>query len=79
MTIDPKTTLRDAHVSTELLHEADLFLQRKNFSNTRTLRKKLNISGCRAGAVFRRLGWLPYASTRNNRTYQRQEIKNVRR
>ena len=70
---------REPHVSAELLHEADLFLQGKNFSNTRTLRKKLNISGQRAGAVFRRLGWLSYADTRNSRTYQRQKIKNVRR
>ena len=53
MMIDPKTTLRDPHVSAAILHEARFFLQEKNFSNTRTLRKKLNISGCRAGAVFR--------------------------
>ena len=67
--------LRDPHVTLELLHDARLFLQGKNFSNTRVLKKKLNISGQRAGAVFRRLGWLPYSSTRNNRTYQRQELK----
>ena len=67
--------LREPHVTREHLNEARLFLQDKNFSNTRTLRKKLNISGCRAGAVFRRLGWKAYASTRNNRTYQRKEIK----
>ena len=71
--------MREPHVSPELLQKADLFLQGKNFSNTRFLKKKLNISGCRAGAVFRRLGWKAYASTRNNRTYERQEIKKARR
>ena len=71
MTIDPETIIRDPYVTPELKKEARLFLQGKNFSNTRVLRKKLNISGQRAGAVFRRLGWLPYSSTRNNRTYQR--------
>ena len=63
--------LRDPHVTPELLNKARLFLQGKNFSNTRTLKKKLNITGHRAGAVFRRLGWKAYSSTRNNRTYQR--------
>ena len=75
MTIDPKTTLRDPHVSPELLHKASLFLHGKNFSNTRILTKRLNISGCRAGAVFRRLGWKAYSNTRSNRTYERQEIE----
>ena len=73
MTIDPETIIRSPHVSLKLLQEARLFLQGKNFSNTRVLKKKLNISGQRAGAVFRRLGWKAYSSTRNNRTYQRQE------
>ena len=76
MTIDKETILRDPHVSPELLQEARFLLQGKNFSNTRFLKKKLEISGCRAGAIFRRLGWKAYSNTRSTRTYQRQEMQN---
>ena len=65
--------LREPHVSAELLQQASHALQGKNYSNTRFLKKHLNISGVRAGAIFRRLGWVAYSHTRSSRTYRRSQ------
>ena len=64
---------RDPHVSPELLERARYFLREKRFCNTRTLKNQFDISGVRAGAVFRKLGWEPYSNTRSSRTYRRKE------
>jgi len=67
--------LREPHVSQEQLQEATHALRGKNYSNTRFLKKHLSISGVRAGAVFRRLGWEAYSRTTSSRTYRRVETK----
>jgi len=57
--------------NTELIAQAQELLDQKNFSNTKFLRKKLNISGVRAANLFKKLGWTPYATSSDYTTYRR--------
>jgi hypothetical protein len=50
----------EPHVSQELLERARTLLRGTDRYNTKRLREDLNISGARAGAVFRALGWVSH-------------------
>ncbi len=63
--------MNSPHVSVELLSKAKELLKGKEFCNTKFLRRKLDITGIRAGAVYRALGWHQYGSASNTTSYKR--------